>query len=228
MKKMKIIIVGAGGFGQEVIWAIINSNANHPRFDILGYCDDTPKKQGLNIYGYPVLGTPEAVDQSLPEKPYFLCAIGSNKDRAQVVARVLSLGWKPATVIDPSVIAAAYVEVGEGTYIGAGTILSPYACIGNHVIINTGCTIGHDSVLEDFVQVSPGGRVSGSAYLEEGVFIASNAVVAPKIRIGRYATLGACSFAATNIPKDVTAIGNPARVVIGKRQERNLKINSEE
>jgi sugar O-acyltransferase (sialic acid O-acetyltransferase NeuD family) len=211
-QRRSLIVVGAGRFAQEVIWAARNSNAVHPDYDILGYCDDDPAKKGDVFYGYPVLGTPEEVDKTLSVKPCFVCAIGENQDRARVVQRVLALDWIPATIIDPSVIVAEGVVVGDGTYVGAGSILSPYANIGNHVIINHHCSIGHYSILEDFVQVSPGGRVSGGSILREGASLGSNAVVAPRRTVGRYATLSACSFAMTNIPDNALAVGIPARV----------------
>ena len=211
-QRRKLIVIGAGGFGQEVIWAARNFNTVHPAYDIVGYCDDDQTKAGQAIYGCRVLGTVESVNGELAEKPCFVCAIGDNRRRAEVVARATGLGWHAVTIIDPSVVVAEHVTVGDGTYVGAGSVLSPYACIGNHVIINHGCSIGHNSVLGDFVQVSPGGRVSGYSTLLEGAALASNAVVAPGKTIGRYAFVGACSFAMTDVPDGATAIGTPARV----------------
>jgi sugar O-acyltransferase (sialic acid O-acetyltransferase NeuD family) len=209
-----LVVVGAGGFGQEVIWAARNLNSVQPAYNILGYCDDDPDKKGKTIYGCQVLGVPEEVDRACDVKPCFVCAIGNNRTRCAVVGRLLALKWIPVTIIDPSVIIAEYVQVGVGNYIGAGSFLSPYARIGNHVIINQHCSIGHNSILEDFVQTSPGSKVSGSAHIKEGAMLASNAVVAPGVMIGKYSVLGACSFAARNIPDRVTAIGNPARVIM--------------
>jgi sugar O-acyltransferase (sialic acid O-acetyltransferase NeuD family) len=213
-KERRLIILGAGGFGQEIVWAIRNMNAARLQYEVVGYCDDDPAKKGIEIYRTSVLGSPEEVDKSFDEKPNFLCAVGNNLRRAFVVERVLALGWVPVTVIDPSVIIAEGVVVEEGTYIGAGSILSPYAQIGKHVIINHHCSIGHNSEIEDFVQISPGGRVSGGCRIETGALLGSNAVVAPGRIIGRRATLGACSFAMTDVPDDVTAVGTPARVVM--------------
>ena len=219
-KTRRLIILGAGGFGQEIIWAVRNMNAVRPQYEVVGYCDDDPAKKGLEIYRTSVLGSPEEVDKAFDEKPNFLCAVGNNLKRAHVVERVLALGWVPAIVIDPSVIVAEGVTVGEGTYVGAGSILSPYAQIGRHVIINHHCSIGHNSVLEDFVQVSPGGRVSGSCRIKAGASLGSNAVVAPGKVIGHRAILGACSLAMTDIADDVTAVGTPARVVMRHKREK--------
>ena len=212
MQHRKLIIIGAGGFSKDVVWAIQNSKTVQPWYDLLGYCDDDLAKKNQVIYGYPVLGSPEEVAANLSDKPCFICSIGSNVIRARVVRRVLPLGWIPVTVIDPSVMMTESVVVGAGTYVGARSILSPKATIGNHVIINNHTTIGHDCVLGDFTQVAPGGRVSGASVMEEGALLGANAVVAQGKRLGRYATLGACSFALTNIPDGATAVGIPARV----------------
>lgn len=212
MQKRKLIIVGSGGFCKDVVWAVQNLNALHSTYDILGYCDDDPAKKDQVIYGYPILGAPEDLAADLSDKPCFICSIGHNTVRAKVVQRVLSLGWTPVAIIDPSVMVAEGVVVGEGTYIGARSILSPNANIGRYVLINNHCTIGHDCVLGDFAQVAPGGRVSGFSVLKEGALLGANAVVMQGKCVGSYATLGACSFAMTNIPDDVTAVGIPARV----------------
>lgn len=209
----KLIVIGAGGLGQEVLWAARRQNTCRPVFDILGFCDDDPAKRGQLCQGYPVLGTPEEAAAGLTSV-VFVCGIGSNETRETLVGRAHRLGWSPGVVVDPSVVVADGAAVGPGSYIGAGSILSPSAKIGAHVIVNHHCSIGHDSVLEDFVQISPGGRVSGASVVARGALLGSNAVVAPMRRVGRNAVLAAGSFAMKDIPDGVTAIGVPARTTI--------------
>lgn len=213
MQKRPLIVVGCGGFGKEVIWSAQKFNAAHPgSYELLGYCDDDPAKKGQIVYGYPVLGSPEQVDANRVEKPFFVCSIGNNQTRSRVVERLLALGWTPVTIIDPSVIVADNAVVGVGTYVGEYSILCPNAKIGSHVIVNNLTTIGHDALLGDFAQISPGARVSGGCVVDEGATLGSNAVIVQYKRVGRYATVGACSFAMTNIPDGATAVGNPARI----------------
>jgi sugar O-acyltransferase (sialic acid O-acetyltransferase NeuD family) len=213
-KLQKLIVIGAGGFGSEVAWAAENCNARSPKFEIVGFADDNPAKIGGTYYGYPVLGSLEDMDRKFDEKPGFLCAIGNNRHRVRVVERALRLGWSPVTVIDPSVIVGKVAKVGLGTYVGAGTIISIHSSVGDHVIINHCCSIGHDSKLEDFVQVSPGGRVSGACVLKRGATMASNAALAPRVVVGEFATVGACSFAVCNVPAGATVVGSPARTML--------------
>jgi sugar O-acyltransferase (sialic acid O-acetyltransferase NeuD family) len=222
MRPRALIIVGCGGFGKEMLWTAQRLNAVQPSYELIGYCDDDPAKQGQVVYGYPVLGSPEAAAAELFERPGFICSIGDNQVRARVVARVLALGWTPVSILDPTVIVADDAVVGVGTYVGARSMLCPNARIGDHVIINNLCTIGHDSQLGDFAQVSPGGRVSGASRIAEGALLGSNAVVAQCRSVGRYATLGAGSFAMTDIPDEATAIGIPARVAFRRTAQEEL------
>jgi len=215
---VQLVIIGAGGFGPEVAWAAGNANAGQPRHDLVGFCDDDPAKAGGRAADLPVLGSVEEAARTLSGHPRFICAIGNNAVRAKVVARAMAVGWAPATVIDPSVIVAPGVVVGEGTYVGAGSILSPNARLGNHVLINHHCSIGHDSRLEDYVSVQPGGRISGGCVLAEGASVSSNGVVAPGRRVGRYATVGAASFAVRDVPDGHTVIGTPARAIARKAE----------
>ena len=62
----KIVIIGAGGFGAEAIWALEEMNKLSPLSDhwnILGYVDDNKSKKGKVFYNYPTLGTPGEVDK---------------------------------------------------------------------------------------------------------------------------------------------------------------------
>ena len=205
--------MGAGGLGQEVLWAASNMNASKPSYVFRGFCDDASARQDGLYCGQRLLGTPERAAAALGGDIFYVCAVGDNVVRERLVGRMERLGWKAETVIDPSVLVAPGVVVGVGSYVGALSILSPAARLGRHIMVNHGCSIGHDSQLGDFAQVCPGGRVSGGAVLGCGAFVGSNAVVAPGIRIGDWACLGAAGFALRAIPDGCTAVGNPARVV---------------
>jgi sugar O-acyltransferase (sialic acid O-acetyltransferase NeuD family) len=213
-----LIIIGAGGFGCEALWVANEMNRVSARtngWQIVGFCDDNGDLAGSAIDGVKVLGTPDAVLGDLAAQGgYFHCAIGDNRQRRRLAELFEARGCSAATLLDPTVIIGPGVVVGTGCYVGAGTILAPHARIGRHVIINQHCTIGHDSIVEDFCQVSPGGRISGAVRLRTGASMGSNAVVMQGRTLGEHATLGAASFAVTDVPAGATAIGTPARVIL--------------
>jgi sugar O-acyltransferase (sialic acid O-acetyltransferase NeuD family) len=179
--------------------------------EFIGFTDLPSPDQETIIDGLPYLGVERAeLLETAPIPPtHFICAIGDNKRRKKACEFCEQLGLTPFTVIDPSVLVAPEVTIGGGTYVGAGSVLSPAAKLGRHVIINHGCSIGHDSELGDFSQACPGTRVSGWVKAGEGVMLGSNCVAAPRVEIGAWATLGAASFANRDIPSGSSAIGVP-------------------
>jgi FlaA1/EpsC-like NDP-sugar epimerase len=54
LNKEKTLIVGAGDAGEQILRSIISSK-NSP-YQLIGFVDDNPIKQGVNIHGYRVLG----------------------------------------------------------------------------------------------------------------------------------------------------------------------------
>jgi sugar O-acyltransferase (sialic acid O-acetyltransferase NeuD family) len=209
----QLVIIGAGGFGQEAIWVAESMNpalAETERWEILGYLDDNPERDGQEFYGYRVLGRPSEGARKGRETWYY-CAVGNNTSRAQLAARLDDLGWRAATLVHPSVIQARYTSIGEGTYIGAGSIVSPNARIGRHVIINQRVSIGHDAVMDDFSQACPGAQINGRCRVGRGALVGSNASLLQDKRVGDNAVVGANSQVVRDVETGTTVCGVPAR-----------------
>jgi sugar O-acyltransferase (sialic acid O-acetyltransferase NeuD family) len=209
----KVVIIGAGGFGREVLDIFEEDNKKEKRWNILGFIDDNPEIQGKKIRGYPVLGgvewflTPEAKGVKT------VVAIGDNKVRKKVVERAEAYGAEFCNIIHPSVIMTPHVKLGKGVIIAAGCILTNNITIGNHVIINLDVTIGHDTVIEDFVNLAPGVHINGNNRIEEGVFVGSGAVTIQNIKIGKWSIIGAGAVVVNDIPERVVAVGVPAKPI---------------
>jgi sugar O-acyltransferase (sialic acid O-acetyltransferase NeuD family) len=208
-----LVIFGAGGLAQEAIWVAEAVNADAPletRWDILGYLSDDPSQHGTTVYGYPVLaGPPPSRGATL----WYHCAVGSNDARERAAGRLGGLGLKAATLVHPSVIQARGAEVGEGTYIGAGTILSPNAKVGCHVLINQRVLVGHDVTMSDFSQACPGAALSGGSRVGKGALIGTNASIYPRQTVGEYAVVGSNSYVIRRVAPRTTVLGVPAQVV---------------
>lgn len=80
-------------------------------------------------------------------------------------------GIRFATLIDPSVVLAKRVAIGEEN------IMTVDISIGNHVIINLDCTLGHDDVIEDYVTICPSVNVSGNVRVGECVELGAGTLV---------------------------------------------------
>ena len=207
-----LVIVGAGGYAQEVLWVLDDLNAVNPVWDFLGFIDPGhPEKVGQMHYDRPILGGYETVKR-LPGGTQFVCGIGSARLRRKECDAIEAQGLAACpALIHPSVILARHVEIGAGTILGAGSIVAPNARVGRHCALNLHVTVGHDSHIGDYCVLSPGARVSGHAVIEDGVFVGSNATIYLGRRVGSGASVGANSFLLTDLRPGLSAIGIPAR-----------------
>ena len=151
----RLFIIGAGGFGRETAWLAERINKISPIWEIKGFLDDNEFLHGTVQDGYPVLGGCSYLKE-VKEETYAVVAIGSAGVKKAVVDKLAEYAHVHfATLVDPSVIYSERVEIGEGSIICAGTILTTDIRIGKHVIINLDCTVGHDAVIGDYTTIYP-------------------------------------------------------------------------
>lgn len=206
-----ICIVGAGGFGREVLWLIQRINERKKCFHILGFVDDhTPA--GTECDGYPVLGSCEELFNM--QEVWVVVAVGAAKIRRQIVERLsVAENIRFATLVDPSVMLSDRVTIGEGTIICAGTILTVDIQIGKHVILNLDCTVGHDAVLGDFTTVYPSANISGCVTIGACTELGTGMQIIQGKTIGEESIIGAGTVVIRDIPAGSKAVGNPARIL---------------
>jgi sugar O-acyltransferase (sialic acid O-acetyltransferase NeuD family) len=208
-----IVILGAGGFGREVLDIIIAQNKVSKRWKMLGFVDENPELKGKVLNGYPVLGSFDWFSEADLKEVRVVCALGDNVSKKKMVEKAQGLGLRFANVLHPSVIMTDFVTLGEGVIICAGCILTNQITIGNHVIINLDVTIGHDSIIEDFCTLSPGVHISGRNKIGEGANIGTGAVTIQGMSIGRWSIIGAGAVVVRDIPDKVIAVGVPAKPI---------------
>ncbi len=215
----KIAILGAGGFGREVLDILVAQNRISKKWTILGFIDENLELKGKILNGYPVLGSFEwfsetdKKERARAKDIKVVCAIGDNVSKKRVVEKAKGLGLSFANIIHPSVVMTDFITLGEGVIICAGCILTNQITIGNYAIINLDVTIGHDTIIEDYCTLSPGVHISGRNKIEEGANIGTGAVTIQGITIGQWSIIGAGAVVAQDIPKKVVAVGIPAKPI---------------
>ena len=213
MQTRDLYISGAGGFGREVAWLVERINEVEPTWSIKGFIDDNEAVQGTKQGNYMVVGNCEML-KNIENEVWVVCAIGASRVRRIVIDKVASYeNVRFATVIDPSVMMSSSVQVGEGTIICAGNILTVDIAIGKHVIINLDCTVGHDSILEDYVTLYPSVNVSGCSLLEREVEIGTGTQIIQGKKILKGTIVGAGAVVTKDLPENCTAVGAPAKPI---------------
>jgi len=205
-----VVIIGAGGFGREVAWLIEDINKIKPQWNIRGFVDENLDLKGKLIDGYKVLGDIEWLkDQDL----YAVCAIGDPIVKKNIVNRLKGSRIKYPVLIHPNVIKSNSVEIGEGSIICAGNILTVNIKIGKHVIINLDCTIGHDAEIKDYSTILPSVNISGYVIVEQCVSIGTGSAIIQGIKIGSNTVIGAGAVVVKDLPANCTAVGIPAKPI---------------
>lgn len=205
----EIYIVGAGGFSREVAWLIEDINKKNTMWKIKGFIDEDINNIGKELNGYKVLGDISYLNNQ--EKANVIIAIGNGEIRKKIIETIKNHEFP--ILIHPSIIMSKYIEIGQGTIICAGSILTTNIKIGEHVIINLDCTIGHDSILENYSTILPSTNISGNVKVEEYATIGTGTAIIQGKNIGKRSIIGAGSVINKDIPDNSTAVGVPAKVI---------------
>ncbi len=209
----KLYIIGAGGFGREVVWLVERINEKAPTWDLQGFIDDNESIHGNVEDDYKVLGGCDYLGKQ-SEDIWCVCAVGSARVRKQIIEKVSSYkNVHFATLIDPSVMYSNRVVIGEGSIVCAGTILTVDITIGKHVIVNLDCTVGHDVVLNDFITVYPSVNISGNVIVGTGSELGTGAQIIQGKNICANSIVGAGSVIVKDCNESGTYVGSPARKI---------------
>jgi sugar O-acyltransferase (sialic acid O-acetyltransferase NeuD family) len=204
----RIIIVGAGGFGREVLQWARHAWPEHVS-KIAGFLSADPDKLDGHAPTLPILGSP-ADFQPQPSDGLVL-AIGVPGVRRQVAEQLEANGARFLTVIHPTAIVADTVQIGTGTVICPYAIVSDAVRLGRFVLVNYHASLGHDAAVQAFAVLSPYAALGGQARLGEDAFLAIQAVIGPGRSVGDRSKVSAASCALSDAPADTLVYGVPGR-----------------
>lgn len=202
-----LVIAGAGEFGRELYWTILDSAGYGRDFVVKGYVDDGDPS-GFTKLQAPLLGTPEGY--RIQEGDVFTCAIGNPASREKVVTGLLQRGAEFINIIHKTAIIHGNVDYGTGLVACAFTSIGDSSKIGNHVVLNGYSAVGHDSEVGDFTCIMSHCDITGHTKVGTGVFIGGGAGTVPKAKIGDGAYVGAGSVVLRKVNPGAKVFGNPA------------------
>ncbi len=189
---MRLALFGYGGHAREVA-AQIDDDITF--FVDNEYADDVAKP----------------ISEFDPSEYVMMVAVADSKDRFDIVQK-LPKETQYFTYIHPSaIILDSNFEIGEGSFIGAYSIVTTNVKIGKHAILNRGNQIGHDTIIKDYFSAMPGAIVSGNVKIHDMVYIGTNASIKEKISIHSLTTIGSNATVVKHINIPGTYVGVPAK-----------------
>jgi sugar O-acyltransferase (sialic acid O-acetyltransferase NeuD family) len=204
-----LVIVGAGGFGRELVQLVRDTNERAPTFEFLGFLDDGATRADLlQRLGATLLGP---VSRLVDVDATYVIGIAAAEARRRIDAIARSRDRRAATLVHPAATIGSDVQLGEGVVVTAGARLTTHIVVGRHAHLNLNCTIGHDVVIEDFVTLFAGVHLGGGCVIEEGATLGTGCVILPNIRVGRGSVVGAGAVVVRDVEPDTTVVVPAAR-----------------
>ena len=141
-----------------------------------------------------------------------MIVVSNSKDRYDIAQR-LPKETKFFSFIHPTALIMNNVEIGDGSFIGAYSILTTNIKIGKHTILNRSNHIGHDCIIGDYFSAMPGAIVSGNVIISDIVYMGNNSSIRERLSIHSSSTIGMNSAVVKNISEPGVYVGVPAKKI---------------
>ncbi len=204
----ELIIVGAGGFGRELLQWIKDINLIRKKWIIKGFIDDN--LQALSNYecDYSVIGK---ISEWVPsENEVYALAIADPKIKENIVSKLKIKKAKFTSVIHPTSQIGSFNIIGEGFVAYPGARITVNVKIGDFVTLLSS-SVGHDAKIGDFSTISSFCGITRGVDIRKRVFLGCNVVIAPERKIGDDAYIGLGSIVINNVKPGTKVFGNPAK-----------------
>ncbi len=206
-----IVIYGAGGFGRETSLLLHQINLQSQQWNVIGYCDDG-KKVGEKVGQLSVIGGMDYLNDFKQELNVVI-AIADPVTRENISKKLSNPKLKFPAIIHPSVSINEDCNVGDGSIICSGVIMTVDVQVKPFSIVNLKCTLGHDCVIGDFSALMPSVNISGNVSIGKGVYIGAGAILLQGISVGDYSVIGAGAVVNKSFENNKRIMGVPAKAI---------------
>jgi acetyltransferase EpsM len=211
-----IYIIGGSGGGMIAASIVEESKDMY----VEGFLNDfIPVGNAIGKYKkYPIVGTTDKIDEilSTTDAQIFVAYKTMKKER-QMLEKLEKLNIPEDRFVSlfhsTAIIPHGFCSIGKGVLLAANSQLSSDTTIGNNCILFGGAFLGHDSTLERYVTVANNVSIGARVNIGAASHIGSNASIKEGVSIGKYSLIGIGAVIVKDIPENVIAVGNPARII---------------
>lgn len=203
-----LIIVGAGGFGREVLQWAKHCNAVKSQWNIKGFIDDNADALKGFECDRQIIGSIK--EYAIQDNEVFAIAVAIPRVKKAIVEQLKSRGAVFTQIIHPAAVLSEFCSIGEGVIITANAKISPNVVIGDYVTL-LGSGLGHDAEVGAFSTITGNCSINGYVKVGEGAFVGSNSCIAPGKKIGAWSLVAMGSMVVRDVKEFTKVMGNPAK-----------------
>lgn len=195
----RLVIYGAGGHGRSLA-ALIHTLDS---YTIVGLIDDG-YQPGEEVFGLAILGGGERLHE-LAEDGIRLAVngvggIGDTQSRLLVYDLLTKTGFHCPTVVHPTAFLEDSAQLEDGIQVYPLAYIGTQTQVGFGSIINTGTIVSHNATLAQYVNLSPGATLAGDVFVDESALIGMRATVNLGVHIGKRARIGNGATVKSDVP----------------------------
>lgn len=215
----KLIIVGAGGFGRELLQWCKDANKVEKKWVITGFLDDNIDALDGYECEEKIIGT---IHEWQPgDDELFAMAIANPAIKKEVAEKLEERGAKFTSIIHPTARIGNFTEIGKGVVLYPNAGVTVNVKVGDFVTILDNTSVGHDAMIGKYSTICASCGINGHVRVGEQVFIGCNVATIPNVRIGNQAHIGVGSVVVSNVRDGMHVFGNPAkRIALPKVTEK--------
>ena len=188
MKKISIVLIGAGGHASSCIDVLL-AEGKYEIAGLIGLADEVRTSE----LGIPVIGTDEDLPQIRKTISHAHIALGqilNSEPREASYKRLQEFGFELPTIKSPTAIISPESHIGAGTIVMHGALVNRFATIGDNCIINSMALIEHGSVIGSHTHVSTRATINGDSIVGDRCFLGSGSILAHGVNIGDGTIIG--------------------------------------
>lgn len=146
---------------------------------------------------------------------YGLVAVGGARGRERLALQqfLAEHGLNIEPLVHPHGFVADTATLGSGSQVLAMAVVAADVRIGAACIVNHKASVDHECQIADGVHLAPGATLCGCIKIEACTMIGANAIVLPRLHIGRDCIVGAGAVVTRDLPDGVVVAGNPAIII---------------
>jgi sugar O-acyltransferase (sialic acid O-acetyltransferase NeuD family) len=206
---LDVAIIGAGGFGREVLQYSRDAVAVGWPHRVVGFIDDRSDVLHQFDVSVPVVGG--LADVGRVGAQAFIIAIGDPILRRRVADVVDEIGGVLVSLIHPTAYVSPTAQIGSGTLLCPYTLIAANSTLGSNVAVNVFASVGHDARVGEHCVISSYSAVTGAVSLGSESFLGTHCTITPGRTIGRRSKVSAGSTVTRDAPAGSLLVGNPAK-----------------